>query len=191
MVRVTVSMSNRFRNSPDSSLIHVATIGRTVALKGDMKLNLFTDFPEQFAKNATFTMENGSTITLASYNPDRELVHVVGYNTPEAAKLLTNAKLYITYEDTRARCKLKEGEFFWFDLIGLAIFEGDIALGVLDEIERIGPQDYLLVKTDSALVAKGLPETFLIPYIDRFVLKADLEAKKIMVDGGLDLLEAS
>lgn len=191
MVRVTASMSNRFRNSPDSSLIHVATIGRTVALKGDMKLNLFTDFPEQFAKNATFTMENGSTITLASYNPDRELVHVVGYDTPEAAKLLTNAKLYTTYEDTRARCKLKEGEFFWFDLIGLAIFEGDTALGVLDEIERIGPQDYLMVKTDSALVAKGLPETFLIPYIDRFVLKADLEAKKIMVDGGLDLLEAS
>lgn len=184
-------MSNRFRNSPDPTLIHVATIGRTVALKGDMKLNLFTDFPEQFAKNATFTMENGSIITLASYNPERELVHIVGYDTPEAAKLLTNAKLYTTYEDTRERCKLKEGEYFWFDLIGLAIFEGDVSLGVLEEIERIGPQDYLLVKTHSALVAKGLPETFLIPYVDRFVLKADLEAKKIMVDGGLDLLEAS
>jgi 16S rRNA processing protein RimM len=64
-------------------------------------------------------------------------------------------------------------------------------LGALSEIERIGPQDYLLVKTDNLLVAKGLPETFLIPYVDRFVLKADLEAKKIMVDGGLDLLEAS
>jgi len=184
-------MSNRFRNSPDASLIHVATLGRTVALKGDMKLNLFTDFPEQFAKNATFTMENGSTITLASYNPERELVHIVGYDTPEAAKLLTNAKLYTTYEDTRARCKLKEGEYFWFDLIGLAIFEGDALLGVLDEIERIGPQDYLSVKTDSVLVAKGLPESFLIPYIDRFVLKADLEEKKILVEGGLDLLEAS
>ena len=110
-------MSNRFRNSPDSALIHVATIGRTVALKGDMKLNLFTDFPEQFAKNATFTMENGSTITLASYNPDRELVHIVGYDTPEAAKTLTNAKLYTTYEDTRERCKLKEGEYFWFDFV--------------------------------------------------------------------------
>lgn len=184
-------MSNRFRNSPDSSLLHVATIGRTVALKGDMKLNLFTDFPEQFAKNATFTLENGSTITLASYNPDRELVHVVGYDTPEAAKTLTNAKLFTTYEATRERCPLKEGEFFWFDLIGLNVFEGDLPLGILEEIERIGPQDYLLVKTDRTLVAKGLPETFLIPYINRFVLKTDLETKKIMVEGGLDLLEAS
>lgn len=184
-------MSNRFRNSPDSTLLHVATIGRTVALKGDMKLNLFTDFPEQFAKNATFILENGSTITLASYNPERELVHIVGYDTPEAAKMLTNAKLFTTYEATRERCKLREGEHFWFDLIGLSVYEGDLLLGTLDEIERIGPQDYLLVKTDGPLVAKGLPETFLIPYIDRFVLKTDLEAKKIMVEGGLDLLEAS
>lgn len=184
-------MSNRFRNSPDSSLIHVATLGRTVALKGDMKLNLFTDFPEQFAKNATFTLENGSTVTIASYNPERELVHIVGYDTPESAKLLTNAKLFTTHEATRERCKLKEGEYFWFDLIGLSIYEGDLLLGALDEIERIGPQDFLSVKTDKALMEKGLPETFLIPYIDRFVLKADLEMKKIMVDGGLDLLEAS
>lgn len=191
MVRVTVSMSNRFRNSSDSTLLHVATLGRAVALKGDMKLNLFTDFPEQFAKNATFILENGSTVTLASYNPERELVHIVGCDTPEAAKTLTNAKLFTTYEETRARCKLKEGEYFWFDLIGLSVYEGDLLLGALEEIERIGSQDHLLVKTDGVLVTKGLPETFLIPYIDRFVLKADLEAKKIMVDGGLDLLEAS
>lgn len=184
-------MSNRFRNSPDATLLHVATLGRTVALKGDMKLNLFTDFPEQFKKNATFTLDNGSIVTIGSYNPERELVHLIGYDTPEAAKTLTNAKLYTTYEETRARCKLKEGEYFWFDLIGLSIYEGDVLLGTLGEIERIGAQDYLLVKTDSALVSKGLPETFLIPYIDRFVLKADIEMKKIMVEGGLDLLEAS
>jgi 16S rRNA processing protein RimM len=47
------------------------------------------------------------------------------------------------------------------------------------------------VATDSALVAKELPTTFLIPYIDRFVLNADAKAKIITVEGGLDLLEAS
>ncbi len=184
-------MSNRFRNSPDSNLLHVATLGRTVALKGDMKLNLFTDFPEQFKKNATFTLDSGLVITIASYNPERELVHIVGYDTPESAKTLTNAKLFTTLEETRERCSLKEGEYFWFDLIGLSIYEGELLLGKLDEIERIGVQDYLSIKTDAALVAKGLPESFLIPYIDAFVLKADLEMKKITVEGGLDLLEAS
>jgi len=184
-------MSNRFRNSPDSDLLHVATLGRVVGLKGDIKLNLHTDFPEQFTKGASFVLENGNTITLQNYNPDRELAHIVGYDTPETAKSLTNAKLFTTHEATRDRCKLSEGEFFWFDLPGLKVFEGEKLLGTVLEVERIGPQDYLLIKTDNTLVSQEFPTTFLIPYIDRFVLNIDLEAKKISVDGGIDLLEAS
>lgn len=184
-------MSNRFRNSSPNNLLHVATLGRIVGLKGDMKLNLHTDFPEQFIKNATFLLDNGSTITLESYNPERELVRIVGYNTPESAKTLTNAKLFTTPEETRERCHLSAEEFFWFDLTGLEVVEGDVLLGTVQEIERIGPLDYLLVKTDTAWVAKEFPATFLIPYIDRFIVKSDIVAKKIIVEGGIDLLEAS
>jgi len=184
-------MSNRFRNEVDPNLLHVATLGRVVGLKGDIKLNLHTDFPEQFTKGATFQLENGSTLTLQSYNPDRELARISGYDTPEAVKVLTNAKLFTTHEATRARCKLGKGEFFWFDLPGLNVFEGEKLLGVVVEVERIGPQDFLFIKTDSALVAQDLPATFLIPYIDRFILNVDISMKKISVVGGMDLLEAS
>ena len=184
-------MSNRFRNSAPANLLHVATLGRTVGLKGDMKLNLSTDFPEQFIPNATFTLDNGKEVTLSSYNSDRELVHLKGIDTPEAAKALTNAKLFTTFEATRERCNLGEGEFFWFDLLGCSVMEGETLLGKVQEIERIGPLDYLLVSTDGALIAKELPATFLIPYIDRFVLNADAKGKVITVEGGLDLLEAS
>jgi len=184
-------MSNRFRNSSSNDLLHVATLGRTVGLKGDMKLNLSTDFPEQFTSGATFALDNGKEITLASYNPERELVRIQGIDTPEAAKALTNAKLFTTYEATRERCNLGEGEFFWFDLIGCSVIEGGMLLGKVQEIERIGPLDYLLVTTESSLVSKGMAATFLIPYIDRFVLNADSVAKTISVEGGMDLLEAS
>ncbi|MDD5051737.1 MAG: ribosome maturation factor RimM [Sulfuricurvum sp.] len=191
MERAIVLMSNRFRNSPSANLLHVATLGRTVGLKGDMKLNLYTDFPEQFKANSSFTLENGKDIILASYNPDRQLAHIKGIDSPEAAKALTNAKLFTTFEVTRERCNLGENEFFWFDLIGASVVEGESVLGKVQEIERIGPLDYLLVTTEASLVAKELPATFLIPYIDRFVLKADAIAKVITVEGGLDLLEAS
>lgn len=184
-------MSNRFRNSPSQDLLHVATLGRTVGLKGDMKLNLSTDFPEQFIPNASFILENGKEVVLSAYNPDRELVHLKGIDSPEAAKALTNAKLFTTYEATRERCNLADGEFFWFDLLGASVQEGEMVLGKVQEIERIGPLDYLLVTTDASLTAKGLSNTFLIPYIDRFVLKTDADAKVIRVEGGLDLLEAS
>lgn len=184
-------MSNRFRNSAPADLLHVATLGRTVGLKGDMKLNLFTDFPEQFTPNSTFILENGSEITLLSYNPERELVRLKGVDTPEAAKALTNAKLYTTLEATRERCNLGEGEFFWFDLLGASVVEEGTLLGKVQEIERIGAQDYLLVATEARLVAKGMAATFLIPYIDHFVKTSDATAKTITVEGGLDLLEAS
>jgi len=184
-------MSNRFRNSLPADWLHVATLGRTVGLKGDMKLNLFTDFPEQFVPNATFMLENGTEVVLQSYHPERGLVRLKGIDSPESAKALTNAKLFTTYEATRERCNLGEGEFFWFDLIGLEVHEGDLTLGKVREIERIGVQDYLLVTTDEKLVSKGLSETFLIPYIDHFVIQCDAENKTIHVQGGLDLLEAS
>jgi 16S rRNA processing protein RimM len=191
MVKVTVSMSNRFRNSPNPDLLHVATIGRSVGLKGDLNFNLHTDFPEQFTKGATFELENGLTITLSSYNTERALVHIVGYDSPESAKTLTNTKLFTTKEATRARCKLGKGEYFWFDLPGLSVYEENTLLGSVVEIERIGAQDYLLIKTDSALINQGSAETFLIPYIDHFVQNVDIELKKITVNGGIDLLEAS
>lgn len=191
MAKVIESMSNRFRNTVNPDLLHVATIGRTVGLKGDLNLNLHTDFPEQFKKGSTFELENGSTITLSSYNSERSLVRIVGYDSPESAKTLTNAKLFTTKEATRERCKLGAGEYFWFDLPGLSVDENGVVLGTLIEVERIGAQDYLLVKTDEALVKKGSAETFLIPYIDHFVQSIELETKTIRVSGGIDLLEAS
>ncbi|MBN2869826.1 MAG: 16S rRNA processing protein RimM [Campylobacterales bacterium] len=184
-------MSNRFRNTTPSDWLHVATLGRTVGLKGEMKLNLSTDFPEQFVAGATFNLENGTVVTLQSYNPERGLVRLKGIDSPEAAKALTNARLFTTYEATRERCGLDEGEFFWFDMIGLSVREGDALLGTVREIERIGAQDYLLVATDGAFVSQGLPSTFLIPYIDHFIEKCDTGAKVIFVKGGRDLLEAS
>lgn len=156
-----------------------------------MRLNLSTDFPEQFIPNASFTLENGKEVILTSYNPERELVHLKGIDSPEAAKALTNAKLFTTFEATRERCNLDEGEFFWFDLLGSSVIEGENILGKVQEIERIGPLDYLLVATDPSLVSKGMAVTFLIPYIDRFILNTDAKEKVITVEGGLDLLEAS
>jgi 16S rRNA processing protein RimM len=184
-------MSNRYRNAVPADWLHVATLGRTVGLKGDMKLNLYTDFPEQFVPGATFFLENGNEITLQNYHAERELVRIKGIESPEAAKALTNSKLYTTYEATRERCGLKEGEFFWFDMIGTRVVEDESILGTVQEIERIGVQDYLLVRTDSALVAKGMAQTFLIPYIDPFVIEFDAGNKTVTVRGGLDLLEAS
>jgi len=174
-----------------SDLIHIATIGKSVGLKGDMKFHDKSDFPEQFVKGASFLIDEKQSITLSEVNHKRGLIKIVGCNTPEDAKKFTNKKLFTTYEETKKNCHLKEGQFFWFDIIGCEIFENKKRLGLVDEIERIGATNYLSLKTDSNLVANGLAKTFLLPYVEPFILNTDINKKIINVSGAMDILEAS
>jgi 16S rRNA processing protein RimM len=181
-------MSNQRKKE---ELLYVATLGRTVGLKGDMKLHDKSDFPEQFKPGAEFITDNGQTVRLSYVNMDRGLVRLEGVTTPEDAKRFTNANLHTTYEATRENCKLEEGEHFWFDIIGCEVVEECRELGVVTDMERIGAVNYLSVKTDSLLVAQGESKNFLIPHQPPFVLSTDVEKKVIEVEGGLDLLRAS
>jgi 16S rRNA processing protein RimM len=172
-------------------LLHIATLGKTVGVKGDMKLHIKTDFPEQFQKNTTFYISPTQTVTLADVNMKRGTIRLEGCNSLEEAKRYTNAKLYTTIEQTRSTCTLDDGQYFWFDIQGCSVYEEEKLLGKVIEIERILENDYLKIETDTALVEKKLPKTFLIPYLDNFVQKVDIKNKTIHVSGAYDILEAS
>jgi 16S rRNA processing protein RimM len=173
------------------SLLHIATVGKTVGIKGDMKLHLMTDFPEQFVKGASFLSNGKEKITLSDVNLERGLVKLNGITNPEDAKKFTNAKLYTTYEETRKNCHLDDDEYFFFDLEDCEVFEDGIKLGVVNEVERITITNYLSIKTDEALVAKGYAKKFLVPFIEPFKVCVDIDAKRIELRGAMDILEAS
>ncbi len=172
-------------------LLHIATLGKSVALKGDMKLHIKTDFPEQFKKNATFYITPDKQVTVESVNFQRGTIKLKGCNTPEEAKRFTNAKLYTTIERTREECELEEGQHFWFDIEGCDVYEDGKLLGQVGEIERILDTDYLKIKTAEELVTQKLPKSFLLPYDDRCIVTVDTDAKKIEAVGAYDILEAS
>jgi 16S rRNA processing protein RimM len=76
-----------------------------------------------------------------------------------------------------------EDEFYWSDLIGLEVenLQGE-RLGVVHDMMSNGPQSILRI-TDPA---NAESDERLIPFVDQFVKKVDQEAKKIVVDWGLD-----
>ena len=172
-------------------LLHIATLGKSVGLRGDMKLHIKTDFPEQFHSNATFYISPDRQVTIESVNFQRGTIKLQGCNTPEEAKKFTNAKLHTTIERTREECQLEEGQYFWFDIEGCDVYEDGKLLGKVSEIERILDTDYLKIETAKELVAQKLPKTFLLPYDDRCILSVDTKAKKIEATGAYDILEAS
>jgi 16S rRNA processing protein RimM len=172
-------------------LLHIATIGKTVGISGDMKFHIKCDFPEQFCDGATFFTNLKKSITLRDVNLERGLVKIDGVNTMEDAKKFTNAKLFTTREETRKNCHLDEGEYFWFDLEECEVFENGRRLGIVNEVERITISNYLNVKTDEELVKTGSAKSFLIPFHKPFVLSTDIDKKVITVSGAMDILEAS
>lgn len=174
-----------------SSLIEVAQLGRLVGLKGELKLHLHCDFPEQFQKGKVFQTHKGETLEIFSYSATKGLVSFVGYLDRDLAAKLVNTVLYTTPENSMRDCALKEGEFFWFDLIGAQILDENVCLGVVDEIERIAVSDYLVVKTDEALVKKGLAKQFYIPYIERYIINFNKETRIVQTRDALGILENS
>jgi len=172
-------------------LLHIATIGKTVGIKGDMKFHIKCDFPEQFHNGASFFSNLKKNITLNDVNLDRGIIKIDGINTIEDAKRYTNAKLFTTREETRKNCHLEDGEFFWFDLEDCEVLEDGKLLGIVQEVERIAITNYLSIKTDDKLVKAGSAKSFLVPFQEPFKVSVDIENKIIILNGAMDILEAS
>jgi 16S rRNA processing protein RimM len=66
-----------------------------------------------------------------------------------------------------------------------------LVLGVVNDIQRMLDIDYLVIDTDKSLVDEGFSKSFLLPYIDRYVLTTNTQEKKIYTKDAKDILEAS
>lgn len=176
----------------NSNDIFVAKLGKAVGLQGHLRLFIDSDFPEQFKKGAVFKTNKKLELKVAEYNSSRELIKFENFDDVETAKKLTNQELFSSIEQTKENCKLKKNEFFWFDLISCNVYESDLLLGKVKEIQRYPLNDYLEIITNEELVKKGLPKVFLIPHIfDKYVLNVNINDKKIEVKDSLIILENS
>ena len=75
-----------------------------------------------------------------------------------------------------------EGEFYWVDLIGLAVVDRNAgALGTVVGLIETGPHCVLRIQSDDARA----PEC-LIPFVDAYVMGVDLPGRRITVDWEAD-----
>jgi 16S rRNA processing protein RimM len=168
----------------------IAQVGKTHGLYGDLKLHFHTDFPEQFKVGYSFDSSRGS-LEILRINLKRGIVAFKGYEGIDYAKKLTNTKIYSTLEETKQRCDLKDGEHFWFEIEECSVIEDGEVLGKVTEIQRLADVNYMYINTDKKLVDRGFSTTFLVPYIERYVLKTDVETKVVSVVDAKEILEAS
>jgi len=113
-------MSNQLRSN---ELLHIATLGKSVGLKGFMKLHVISDFPELFDTGKSFMLSDNQNITIEAI--DKNLVKLQGVNSLQETKRFINKKLFMSYEQTREHCLLQKDQYFYFDIIGSRILENN------------------------------------------------------------------
>ncbi len=170
-------------------LLEVAIIGKSVSFKGECKLHITSDFPNQFKKNASFMDEKKNTYIIEYFHKNRSLVKFENINSDEDIKKLANLKLYVSKEDTRKNCHLNKDEFFYFDIMDCEIIENDEVLGVITDISEISTMNYFQIKTSKDL--SHIAKIFMLAYDDKYIVKMDVENKKIYVKDAKIILENS
>lgn len=93
-----------------------------------------------------------------------------------AAEGLKGARIFIARSSFPTP---EEGEYYWVDLIGLAVVNRDgVALGQVTDLMATGPQQVLVIGYE----ADGKAQERMIPFVDAYVDEVDLQAKRITVD---------
>lgn len=159
-------------------LIEVGKIVNTHGIRGEIKLNPWTDDINDLVDLDVFYKEDGTPLAVENSKVHKNVV-VIKFKeiaTMNDAEHLKGTTLYTE------KIPLPEGRYYIKDLIGLDVFDADVSLGKLTDVFNTGANDIYEV------TAKNKQKIYL-PVIDGVINEVDLENKKMLVTVPAGLLE--
>jgi 16S rRNA processing protein RimM len=154
---------------PAKKTIRVGRIVGAHGLRGDVKVEILTDFVERLEAGQRLRLK-GDWITVrgARLQKDRLILSLEGINDIDQAQALQWEYLE-AYADERP--ELDEDEFVTADLIGMAVVTGEgEELGTVTDVLALPAHDVIVVGS------------IMIPAVKQFVKDVNLEARKITVE---------
>jgi len=156
------------------------TIGRVLkpwGIKGEVKIETLTDFPERFKNLRRVFLESPSgkeicaEISAVRYVDGVPYLLIAGYDTPEKSRTLNGWFIRIPREE---KVPLPEGSYYWFELIGMEVVsEAGEQLGTIADIFETGSNDVYVVK-------RGRKEIY-IPATREVVRQVDKAANRMVI----------
>lgn len=154
--------------------LSVGFLRRPHGVKGEIIMDLHTDFPERMKKGRKlFVGDDHKPMTLTNVRPHQAglLVKFKDVDTPEDAGLYRNQWVYVQTKDV----PLPEGQHYKHELLGLNVMDEDgNSLGELVEILETGANDVYVVRDDSG-------KEILLPNIPSVILDLDLGTRTMRV----------
>ncbi len=162
---------------PDNYIV-IAKIRSTVGLKGLLKASLLTDFPERFKQLSEVYLFNESSkgdlcpyfIEYVETYEDFVKIKFKDVETIDDAEKLKNLLVLI---NEAKRFELKEGSYYFYELIGCSAFSEGTKFGTVVAVENYGGGNLFKIVEDAT------EKDILIPYVDSFIESVNVAEKKI------------
>jgi len=157
-------------------LIHIGTFGKTLGLKGEVKIIIHTSNVKSFFNYKPLLLEENFTeldLIFKRMSKGQAVVRINSYNTYDSVKNLYGKKIFV---QRKKFPKIKKNEYYHVDLIDCEILSLDKKnLGKVKSIENYGAGD--LINIDS----KNNKE-FYMPIDKENIVSIDLKKKIIIVN---------
>ncbi|MER3419447.1 MAG: 16S rRNA processing protein RimM [Chloroflexota bacterium] len=163
----------RRQREPREGYIAVGRVLRPWGLRGDVKVESLTDFPERFAPGSTLWVAGERrTVEGSRWRGDTVYLKLSGVNSPDEAERVRGSLLEVPESERRP---LPEGEYYEDELLGLTVrtAEGE-TLGRVTELLNPGPNNVLVVRGERGEV--------LIPFIEDVIRRVDPAQGVIEID---------
>jgi 16S rRNA processing protein RimM len=175
----------RSRVQPDTTkpdYLIIAEIVGVFGLKGEVKANILTEFPERFKALKTVYVgpeHRPCAIESARFSRNQVILKLGGCDDPAAAGELRKALLFVPVEEAMP---LPEDQFYHYQLVGLDVWTtGGEFVGKIVEVLAYTANDILVVQREGGEV--------LIPAIKDVVKVVDLENGRMEIEALPGLLE--
>ena len=161
--------------------IQFGQIVNTHALKGNVRINVFSDDVENIKKYENIYLEeNGKYIRYEvlniTFSRNQAIVSFKGIDNKEKADEYRNRYIYINKKDLDI---LDEDTYYLVDILESEVYEvkddKEECFGKLIEVNQNAPTDIYVIQTDKN-------HSIMIPAIKEYIKEVDVEKRKIVVD---------
>ncbi len=124
-------------------------------------------------------------VTLSKTHGDSVVASAQEVPDRSAAEALKGVRIYVARTSFPTAA---DGEFYWVDLIGLAVVnrQGQV-LGTVTDLLDTGAQSVLRIRSpEAADPTEAAQDERLIPFVAAYIDDVDLHQRRISVDWGLD-----
>ncbi|VTS13856.1 ribosome maturation factor RimM [Streptococcus pseudoporcinus] len=165
---------------------NVGKIVNTQGLQGEMRVLSVSDFAdERFQKGSVLALFDDknqfvTNVEIASHRKQKNF-DIIKFKDHNHINAIEKYKGFTLKVSENHLSDLAEDEFYYHEIIGLDVYEGNQLIGQVKEILQPGANDVWVVKR------KGKKD-LLLPYIPPVILNVDLEHHRVEVDimEGLD-----